>query len=179
MAKPGELAGRLGTVHGNLSRPLAMLLDLGFIQQELPFGESHRSSKRVIYTLADPALSFYYGTYLPSRERWPLLSGKEKGALIHQHASRQWEYYCRRVHKGSSRYWEGSTELGLVAFQAESKKLLVAECKWQDLNPAEEKWLLERLRLRFAQTRLATGHRDADFRLFSTKDLPRLSRREE
>lgn len=179
VAKPGELAGRLGTVHGNLSRPLAMLLDLGFVQRELPFGESPRSSKRVLYTLADPALSFYYGTCLPSRERWPVLSAIERTALVRRHASRQWESYCRHVHKGSSRYWEGSTELDLVAYQAGSKKLLVAECKWQVLSPAEEAGLLERLRWRFAQTRLAAGHRDAEFRLLTKRDLPRLARLEE
>jgi len=85
----------------------------------------------------------------------------------------------RRVHKGSSRYWESDTELDLVVFQTESKRLLVAECKWRDMEPNEEKGLLERLRLRFEKTRLAAGHRDVDFRLFSKRDLPRLSRLEE
>lgn len=179
VAKPGEMAGRLGTSHGNLSRPLALLLDLGFIQRELPFGESMRSSKKVLYTLADPALSFYYGTHLPHRERWPLLSGKERASLIHLHASRQWESYCRRVYKGSRRYWEGDTKLDLVVFQAESQKLLVAECKWRDVEPPEEKRFLERLRLRFEKTRLAASHRDVEFLLLSKKDLPRLSHLEE
>ena len=49
VSKLGELAARLNMAPGNVSRPLALLLDLGFLQRELPFGETERSSKRTLY----------------------------------------------------------------------------------------------------------------------------------
>ena len=81
--KPGELASRLGTAHGNLSRPLALLLDLGLARRELPFGESSRSTKKVLYSLEDAVLSFYYGTFLPNRAVWAKLSRNEKRSEEH------------------------------------------------------------------------------------------------
>ncbi len=178
VAKPSELAGRVGTVHGNLTRPLALLLDLGFIQRELPFGESHRTSKKVLYSIADPSLSFYYGTCLAHRERWRALSKKGKMDLIHQHASRCWESYCRRVWGGASRYWEGEAELDLVAWDEKAQKLLVAECKWQDLNSTQEKGILEKLRASFFRTQLANRYPKVEFRIFCQKDLKAISSRE-
>lgn len=178
VAKPGELAGRLGTVHGNLTRPLAMLLELGFIQRELPFGESHRTSKKVLYSVADAPLSFYFGEYLSNRERWGALSRAEKSLLIQRHASRQWEVFCRKAWSGSGRYWEGDTELDLVAYDGATRRLLVAECKWRELGAAEENGVLERLRLAFAATKLAKTYPRVDFRVLSKKDLGEVAERE-
>ena len=54
-----EIASRLGEPATNLSRPLAKLIDLGYLEKEVPFGESVKSSKRSLYRIADPFLFFY------------------------------------------------------------------------------------------------------------------------
>lgn len=171
VAKPSEIAARLGTVHGNLSRPLALLVDLGLACQELPFGESLRTTKSVLYRIYDAALSFYYGTFLPNRGRWFDLDEKEKAVRLHLHTSHQWEQFCRRYYAGS-RYWERQVEIDLVAYRKEMGRHLVAECKWKLLTASEETQLLDDLRLRYFKTRLS--HRlgtDVEFRVFSQKDL--------
>ncbi len=62
----GEIAGRLGKPAGSLSRPLGLLVDLGYVRREVPFGENLRSTKRSIYKLADPFLSFWYRFVQPN-----------------------------------------------------------------------------------------------------------------
>jgi AAA+ ATPase superfamily predicted ATPase len=175
VAKPSEIAARLGTVHGNLSRPLALLLDLGLVCRELPFGESLRTTKSVLYHIHDAALSFYYGTFLPNRSRWIDLSDKEKEARLHLHTSCQWEQFCREYYAGN-RYWERQVEIDLVAHRKETGRYLVAECKWKTLSPSEEAHLLDDLRERYLKTRLS--HRlgsNIEFRVLSKKDLGKIN----
>lgn len=174
VTKPSELAARLNTAQGNLSRPLALLLDLGFLRRELPFGQTPRSTKRVFYSLEDPSLAFYYGTFLPLRTRWAQLLAKEKETILNQHASRQWENFCRDLYPGASRYWEGPIEIDLVVYQAEKKQHLVAECKWGKVSNGEEKRLLADLKSRFSQTRLGRKLKGVEFRIFSKNHLEKM-----
>jgi len=178
VSKPSELASRLGTVQGNLTRPLAMLLSLGLLHRGLPFGESVRTTKRVLYSIQDPALSFYYGTYLPSRSRWNGLTRTEKQAILNRHVSQHWENFCRKAAPGSCRYWEAGVEIDLMGYPKMGKVPLVAECKWRALTPGQEKVALNDLRARFASTRLSRRFKKVDFRLFTPKDLARLSSEE-
>lgn len=175
VCKPGELASRLGTPQGNLSRPLALLLELGFIQRELPFGESLRSTKKTIYRIYDAALSFYYGTFLPHRAVWRELSNKQKFDLLERHASWQWEYFCRRFYPASARYWEGETEIDLVVRLKGRKGWMAAECKWSWVEKEEEKRLLKALKEKFFGTKLARKPRDVQFKIFSKKNLKELA----
>jgi len=170
--KPNELGARLGVVQGNLSRPLALLLDLNLIQRELPFGESPRTTKKVLYRIHDPALSFYYGVFLPNRSVWKLLKGKERLDLLERNASRQWEYFCRELYPGAARYWEPKIEIDLVAPLKGKEEYIVAECKWTNLNQEEKKGLLEELKKKFEKTKLAQTLSRVQFRIFSKEDLP-------
>lgn len=169
VSKPSEVAARLGTVQGNLSRPFSLLQDLGLLQKELPFGESSRTTKKVLYGIADPPLSFYYQIYLPFRRRWSGMSRSEKERVLTLHVSRQWEIFCRAAYPGSARYWEGDVEIDLIAHQA--KKTLIAECKWSDLTLNEERALTEELRLRFSRTKLAGKFPNPEFKILSKKNL--------
>lgn len=179
VSKPSELAARLGTVQGNLSRPLALLVDLGLIQRELPFGESSRSTKKVLYRHQDAALSFYYGTFLPYRSRWGQMGEKAKRVLLERHASGQWEYFCRNLYPGASRYWEGKVEIDLVVPVKGKNRYLVAECKWKRLGFKDEQKILNDLKARFAETRLArklTKFTQITFKVFSKKELGKLAK---
>jgi len=169
--KPSELAARLGVVQGNLSRPLALLLDLNLIQRDLPFGESPRTTKKVLYRIHDAALSFYYGVFLPNRSIWKLLKKKEQLGLLEQHASKQWEYFCRRLYPGAGRYWEPKIEIDLVAPLKGKEEYIVAECKWTNLDQEEKKKLLEELKRKFERTKLGRTLSKVQFRIFSKEDL--------
>lgn len=175
--KPSEMAGRLGTAQGNLSRPLAILLEAGLIRRELPFGESIRTTKRVYYRIEDPALAFYYGTFLPLRSIWNRMSPGDRMAAIHRHAAGTWESFCRSLHPGSGRYWEKGAEIDLVWPEEPGKKYLVAECKWRRIRQADERRLLESLRGRFSNTSLGRKllkSARVDYKIFSRESLPEL-----
>lgn len=174
VSKPSELAARLTTVQGNLSRPLALLLDLGLIHKELPFGESPRTTKRVLYSIQDPSMAFHYRIFLPYREVWLRLTNKEKEERLNQHFSAQWENFCRHLYPGSRRYWEADVEIDIIHYIREEKRYLVGECKWKYLTAAEENHLLNDLRTRFMETRLGKKLKNVDFQIFSKKSLPRL-----
>lgn len=176
VAKPSELAGRLGIPQGNLSRPLALLLGLGLIRKELPFGESPRTTKRVLYQVLDPVLSFYYGTFLPARSRWPASSETEKQEILNLHVSRQWENFCRQIHPGAGRYWEAGMEIDLVFYDKKSKTHIIGECKWKLRSPHHRQLLLEGLQDRFGNSRLSRVLKKVQFKVFSQEDLSSLSR---
>lgn len=175
VAKPSELAARLNTAHSNLSRPLGLLLDLGFVTRETPFGQTPRNTKKVLYKIVDPSLSFYFGTYLPHRSRWNTLEVKEKERLLSSHTASQWEIICRQAFPGAARYWEDKIEIDLVAPRPKNQGLLVAECKWSELSVAEEAGFLKDLKLRWNETQLSRTSGNVDFRIFSKKDVGRIS----
>lgn len=176
--KPSEIAARLGVPQMQLSRPFTQLIDLGLIAKELPFGESARSTKRVLYQVEDASLRFYYSVFLPHRSRWFVYDKAAKKRLIHEHASTQWENYCRSVFPSAQRYWEAGCEIDLVAPLSETEHL-VAECKWTKLSVSEEKRLLEDLRRRFATTQLSQTLKKVTFKIFSQAQLVEMAEREE
>lgn len=178
-SKPSEIAARLGVPQGNLSRPLELLLELGFIHRELPFGESSRTTKKVIYTIQDPVLSFYYGVYLPVRSRWLSAALKEKRTILDQHVSRQWENFCRSCFPGSARYWERLVEIDLVRYEKENDRYLIAECKWKDLSARQKEGYLDDLRNRFSKTALSHRLKKVHFQVFTPSDLPFLAKRQQ
>jgi DNA-binding transcriptional ArsR family regulator len=175
VSKPSEIAARIGVPQGHLSRPLALLLDLGLLQRELPYGESTRSTKKVLYRVHDPSLSFYYGVVLPNRHRWPALSDAERRELTEGHVSRQWEVFCRSRFPGSARYWEGAVELDVVA-PLTGGRTVVAECKWSAPDSKQRSVLLASLRERYFRSSLSRRLGEVEFRVLSQEDLGELAR---
>lgn len=147
-----EIASRLGEPATNLSRPLAKLVDLGYLEKETPFGESPKNSKKNLYRIADPFLSFYYKFVVPNRSfielerRGPIDLSMENG--FSGHVGYWWEHLCREaitgntingVLYGEARRWWGKVkiddewedvELDLVAESLDQKTILIGECKW-------------------------------------------------
>lgn len=64
-----ELGGRLQKTSADLTRPLSRLVELGYVRRDVPFGASPRSSKRTLYTVADPFTAFYFWFVLPEASR--------------------------------------------------------------------------------------------------------------
>lgn len=157
--RPSEIAGRLGTAQTNLSRLLQQLLDASVLTRELPFGESVRSTKKVLYRIQDPAMRFWFRVFSPHQTLWRTYTAVQKGKLIHDHAATVFEDSCRARFPGAQRYWERDVELDLVAPDPEDRKrLLVAEVKWRNLSARERKNVLRQLESKWSRCSLRTRH---------------------
>lgn len=154
-----EIAARCGEPATNLSRPLRKLIDLGFLEKEVPFGIDEKNSKKSLYKIADPFISFYYKYVIPNQSFiqlgriFPVSKAWEEGK--NQYVSMWWEKFCRDAVTGNiingilygkaSRWWgnvitaEGlhrQIELDVVAESIDGTHLLVGECKWTNHSDA-------------------------------------------
>jgi len=133
----------------------------------MSFGESVRTTKRVLYRIEDPTMRFWFRVYSPHRSRWGTYSAAQKRKLPHDHAATVFEDFCRTRFPGSQRYWEGDVELDLVAPDPDHDKgLLVAEVKWQRLTGAGRKRTLHELEGRWSRCSLRTRHPAVRFEVF-------------
>ena len=148
-----EIAGRCNEPATNLSRPLKKLVDLGFLEKDVPFGIDEKNAKKSLYKIADPFMAFYYQFVVPNRSfielgrRLPI----EQALTAHfsGYVSMQWEKLCRDavtgnlvngVVYGKAKRWWGSVfnedkkpeqvEFDVMAESLDKKSLLVGECKW-------------------------------------------------
>lgn len=148
-----EIAGRCDEPATNLSRPLKKLIDLGFLEKDVPLGIDEKNAKKSLYKIADPFMAFYYQFVVPNRSfielnrRLPI----EQALNTHfsEYVSMQWEKMCRDavtgnlvngVVYGKAKRWWGSVlneakkaeqvEFDVVAESIDKKYLLVGECKW-------------------------------------------------
>jgi AAA+ ATPase superfamily predicted ATPase len=152
-----EISSRLGEPATNLSRPLAKLVDLGYLEKEVPFGESAKSSKRGLYRIADPFLHFYNKFVVPNKSFIELGREVPVRMAFERDFSGQvgywWEHICRDAVSGNvvdgvtyglCRRWWGKilvkdengkseirdVELDAVAESLDHKTILIGECKW-------------------------------------------------
>ncbi len=146
-----EIAGRLGKPATSLTRPLANLIELGYIKRDHPFGESPRSSKKTIYRLKDPFLLFWYRIVLPNHSLLERDLVDAVYAESQNHFKAQtaeiWEEMARKstAHlnianirwKPAQRWWghglDGKNmEIDIVAESLDKKFLLFGEVKWEE-----------------------------------------------
>jgi uncharacterized protein len=157
--RPSEIASRLGTAQTNLSRLLQQLLDASVLTRELPFGESIRSTRKILYRIQDPTMRFWFRVFSPHQSRWRTYAATEKWKLIHDHAATVFEDVCRARFPGAQRYWESNIELDLVAPDPDDRRrLLVAEVKWRRLTAAERKNVLRQLEAKWSRCSLRARH---------------------
>lgn len=169
-----EIAGRMAKPSTELSRPLAKLITLGFLDREIPFAESVRSTKRSIYRVADPFMSFFYHYVVPNRSLIALgrteMVCKMIQSSFSEFVAERWKILCRHAVSGNmingtvwnvaSRWWgnvarDKSVELDVVAESEDKKKVLIGECKWTEGEYAER--LLENLKERSKQCPFIKG----------------------
>lgn len=157
-----EIASRSTIPVTSLSKPLSILVDLGFVTREVPFTEDHpHKSKRGIYGVSDPFTRFWCRYVLPNAS----LVGEGRGELVWDrfiepdlptHLGLVFEELCRSFVQSRvqslvpgeyalrvGRQWDRDGELDLLATLTDGSTL-VGECKaWRGpvgLN------VLERLR---------------------------------
>ena len=165
--RPSEIASRLGTAQTNLSRPLQQLLDASILTRELPFGESVRSTRKVLYRIQDPTLRFWFRVFSPHQSLWRTYPKAQRRKLIRDHGATVFEDFCRARVPGAQRYWQGDVKLDLVARDPEDgRRLLVAEVKWQRLSTAERKKLIHELESKWSRCSLRARHPDVRFAVF-------------
>jgi uncharacterized protein len=179
--RPSEIASRLVTVQTNLSPLLAKLNAAAILGRELPFGESERNSKRVLYKITDPALRFWYRVYSPHRTLWRTYDPAVKLALLQTHAGSVFEDVIRARHPGSGRYWEKDLEIDMIRPEKRAAKgpvpLVVTEIKWRRLSARETRSVLEDLKRRWQRSRLAKSHPQIRFEVLDSRALGNLDDR--
>lgn len=173
--RPSEIAARLGTAQTNLSRLLETLIDASLLTRILPYGESARTTKRVLYRIQDPTIRFWFRVYSPHRSRWATLSARDRRLLVHEHAATVFEDACRARFPGAGRFWERDLEIDLVAPDPDDPRgLLVAEVKWRSLSASERRGLRVGLQEKWARCPLSRRHPKARFEVFDAGFLSRL-----
>jgi len=143
-----EIAARIEKPATSLTRPLSLLLELGLVRREVPFGVSQRSSRKSLYRIADPFLAFWFRFVEPNRSR--LESGAvnrvarevRKNMTVHQ--GEIWETLVRRAVPRMSiediewqparGWWGGGSdgrrlEVDIIAESVDGKNLLLGEAK--------------------------------------------------
>lgn len=160
--KLSEIAARAEKQATDITPHLSRLRELGFINKEIPFGESEKKSKKGLYHISDPLLRFHYRYVIPYRSLIEL--GNSQAVLTvfknaeNDYVSRAWEKLCRNhisaygmdgiIYQMASRWW-GSyyneekqqylpVELDVVAESFDGKHLFIGECKWQEHIDAME-----------------------------------------
>ncbi len=148
-----EIAARCNEPATNLSRPLKKLIDLGFLEKEVPFGVDEKDSKKSLYKIADPFMAFYYRFVVPYRSfieldrRTPI--EQVLNTQFSDYVGNHWEKLCRQAVTGNeingilygkaSRWWgivhnqqnkSMQIEFDVMAKSMDNKYLLVGECKW-------------------------------------------------
>ena len=148
-----EIASRCNEPATNLSRPLKKLVDLGFLEREVPFGTDEKSSKKSLYKITDPFMAFYYQFVVPNRSFIELGRQLPVELALNSHfgeyVSMHWEKLCREsvtgnlingVIYGKAKRWWGTVlneenkpeqlEIDVIAESLDKRHLLVGECKW-------------------------------------------------
>ena len=156
-----EIAARCNEPATNLSRPLKKLIDLGFLEKDVPFGIDEKNAKKSLYKIADPFMAFYYQFVVPNRSfielgrRLPL----EQALAAHfsEYVSMHWEKLCRDavtgnmvngIVYGKAKRWWGPAinekkepeqiEIDVMAESLDKKYLLVGECKWTNQETGKQ-----------------------------------------
>jgi AAA+ ATPase superfamily predicted ATPase len=189
-----EIAARMEKPATNLSGPLNKLVQLGYIERELPFGENEKNSKKSYYKISDPFVNFYFTFVVPNRS----LIEIDKGNLVLQrltrgfagHTSFWWEKLCRQAVSGSelqgftfgyARSWWGNVsktermEIDLIAESTDGKVLLVGECKWTESENATR--LIYELEQKAAKLPFAKGKTIIPCLFLKSKSLDLISQK--
>lgn len=168
--KPSEIASRMNTKQTNLSRTLELLTKYDFIKKEIPFGVSPKDNKKILYSITDPTLKFWFDIYQVHRNLWKNYTLDQKVKLIHLHSSQVFEQYLR-MHLGGQRYWESNLEFDAITKKQD--KLEVYEMKFSSLTPLSRKTLLAALKLKWEKCQLSKVHPQPHFIILGLEALSR------
>lgn len=175
-----EFASRLGKPATQLTRPIANLVELGYVRRDTPFGENEKKSKRSLYKIADPYLTFIFRYLEPHWSRLEMGGTQavyeETTKTFPHHAGSIWEDLARSsvsriaiadiTWKPAKRWWRGAhdREIDVVSESSDGKCILVGEAKCSDDVDTER--TLHRLKENAAQLPVKPGQ-ELHFALWS------------
>ncbi|MBI5488482.1 MAG: ATP-binding protein [Deltaproteobacteria bacterium] len=147
--KFGELAAKVGLDRANLTRYLAVLVQLGLVEREVPVTEPHpEKSRKGLYRIADPFVATWFRFVHPNRD------GLERGRVDEVYSSRvapvfpTWlglavEPVLRELFRGpplralvpfdpawAGRQWSPTGEFDIVLLDEGRRRAFVGEVKW-------------------------------------------------
>lgn len=145
-----EIAARLNKPATQLSRILQFLVELKYIDREVPYGESWKNSKKSLYKVRDPFLDFYFRFLVPNKSMLEFGMVDQVWENIHnrldQYVSFHWEELCRKAlpmltisgkqYMPASRWWGNingqNTEIDIMADSVDKTTILIGEVKWSE-----------------------------------------------
>jgi hypothetical protein len=150
-----------------------ILSDTSIISRELPFGESVRSTKRVMYRITDHTLRFWFNIFSPHRSRWHLYSDEKKENIITDHAGTILEQEFRRLYRDSARYWEsGDIEFDCIRYADQTmQSIIITEVKWRKISKKEKNSIITNMQQRYKASALSKKIKSADFEVLSFEDV--------
>jgi len=159
--RSNEIASLLRAKQTSLSRALAVLSSTGLVTREVPFGQSHRNTKKTSYHITDPYLAFHYNVFSPHRSRWFAYDREKRNKLLLDHASTIFERHYRAHLPSAARYFEAHREFDAL-HQVSDQEIQVTEIKFREVSTSEKQRLLGRLQASFEQSKIY--HRESKHR---------------
>ncbi|MBI5478187.1 MAG: ATP-binding protein [Deltaproteobacteria bacterium] len=181
--KPAEIANATGLPHGTLSKYLSVLQSLRLVTREVPATEAApEKSKKGLYAVADPFVRFWFRFVLGQRHLLEMdqaaRAARTLGHALDDFAAPVYEEICRdEVNRGlldettgaawtgAGRFWDRSTEVDVLAFAGDRRRVLLGECKWSRRPVGPD--VLEHLEAALPATGLAAAGLKASFALFA------------
>jgi|LakMenEpi03Aug12_release.lakeMendotaPanAssembly.Ray.scaffolds.fasta_scaffold57973_4 AAA+ ATPase superfamily predicted ATPase len=149
--RSSEIAARLEKPATFISRPLANLIQMDYLKKEIPFGENEKNSKKSLYKIKDPYLSFYFRYIVNNKSRIEADKSQEVYTDIKKTISIYlgdvWESLSRdfvthsniqNIKWDTAKRWWGKgidhkeMEIDILADSIDKKYILIGECKWSD-----------------------------------------------
>lgn len=168
---PKRIAERAGVNASSISKYLKTLVDLGIVNREVPFGSNSDTSRRSLYTLADPFFAYWYAFVsknvgaIEAGAGMAAAQGSAFGQALSTYVGKQFETVCMQwtIRKNAAgelpflassfgRWWgtdpreRAETDIDLIAADRQSKSILLGECKWR--NSFDETKAIEALEYR-------------------------------
>lgn len=147
--KLAKIAGTLGVKQTGITKYLKTLIDLDLLERQVPITEEQpEKSKRGLYRIRDNFMRFWFGFLYPNRSF--IESGNEQIVMerIREHladnqiafvyedvcleelwrlnAQGLWDFTFDRA----GRWWNGNTEIDLVAYDSRGCGIIFCECKY-------------------------------------------------
>ena len=153
---PKRIGERAGVAAGSLGRYLKTLVDLGLVRRDVPFGENPATSRKGLYSIADPFFAYWYA--FVSKSVGAIESGAGAaaaqktafGQALSTYEGKQFEAVCLQwlirqnaagelpfLASSFGRWWGSDpqareqTDIDVVVGDKETKSLIVGECKWR------------------------------------------------
>lgn len=182
--KLSKIAAALELKQTGVTKYLRTLIDLDILEREVPVTEHHpENSKRGLYKIKDNFILFWFKFIFPNLSyiesgHAELAMKKIRANLVDAHiayvyedickekmwelsADDRWDFHFDKV----GRWWDGNTEIDIVALEQEGGHIIFGECKYWENKVGVD--ILRNLEQKAKQVEWKRGIRKEYFILFS------------